>query len=116
MARIHLSAMSAEATELQTSLDSLRHGTYDPMRNRASQLLDKCADVSSWLIETYPPLGTEDAVAELSAVAGVYRLAAITFRRVLETGIGMSPSLLKTCSALLEQGIIHSERFHSLGD
>jgi len=113
-AQIQLSAMIAAAAQLQSSLDSLGEATHDPIRDRASELLDKCTDVSNWLIESHPPLGTEDAVAELSAVAGVYRLAAITFRRLLETGVGMSPSLLKTCSAMLDQGGIHSDRFHSL--
>ena len=113
-AELYLSALDAAAAQLRTSLGSLAGSSDGPIVDRSNELLDKYMDFSNWLAESAPPLGTEDAVAELSSVAGVYRLAAIGFRRLLVAGIGTSPNLLASCNALLEQGSIHSNRFHSL--
>jgi hypothetical protein len=113
-AELHLSALNAEAAQLKTALDSLARSPEGSIVDRSNYLLDKYQEFSNWLVESAPPLGTEDAVAELSSVAGVYRLAAIGFRRLLVAGKGTSPNLLKSCNALLEQGSIHSNKFHSL--
>jgi hypothetical protein len=113
-AGVHLSALNAAAAQLQISLDLLAGSPDDSFVDRSNDLLDKYLEFSNWLVESAPPLGTEDAVAELSSVAGVYRLAAIGFRRLVVAGIGTSPNLLASCNALLEQGSIHSDRFHSL--
>lgn|GEM_PF-4215769 len=113
-AELHLSALNAEAAQLQTALDSLARNPKDSIVDRSNDLLDKYLEFSNWLVESAPPLGTEDAVGELSSVAGVYRLAAIGFRRLLVAGVGTSPNLLTSCNALLEQGSIHSNKFHSL--
>ena len=113
-AELHLSALNAEAAHLQTALRSLARNPNDSIVDRSNDLLDKYLDFSNWLVESAPPLGTEDAVAELSSVAGVYRLAAIGFRRLLIAGTATSPNLLTSCNALLEQGSIHSNKFHSL--
>jgi hypothetical protein len=79
----------------------------------AEKLTAACDGVVEWLHTSPAPKGFESAEAELYAAAGVYRNAAVAFRRLAEATGEPDDVLVRACEALLRQGDHHVIAFLS---
>jgi hypothetical protein len=77
----------------------------------ASEVLNACDGLASWLDSSRAPRGFGKAEGELGAAAGVYRNSAIAFRSLPDTDVDQRRARSNACAALLEQGDYHVETF-----
>ena len=90
-------------TELETPLEA-----DDAV---ASQVVSACDSLRGWLSSSHAPRGFAKAGAELGAVAGAYRNAAVAFRSLADVDGQQQRARSAACAKLLKQGDHHVETF-----
>ena len=90
-------------TELETPLEA-----DDAV---ASQVVSACDSLRGWLSSSHAPRGFAKAGAELGAVAGAYRNAAVAFRSLADVDGQQQRARSAACAKLLKQGDHHVEIF-----
>jgi hypothetical protein len=77
----------------------------------ASQVVSACNSLRGWLSSSHAPRGFAKAGAELGAIAGAYRNAAVAFRSLADVDGEQRRARSAACAKLLKQGDHHVEIF-----
>jgi hypothetical protein len=104
------------ALRLRVALDVARDSPHPAniLEDAGAPLLAASADLLTWLQRAAVPKGTELAVAELHAAAGVYRNAAVVYPGASDLDRESREARTSACMAMLEQGEHHVAMFRAL--
>jgi hypothetical protein len=104
------------ALRVRIALDAARDSASakDILEDAGEPLLHAAAHLLAWLESAAAPSGLEIAVAELHAVAGVYRNAAVVYPGVPDLDGETREARTAACDAMLVQAEHHVAMFRAL--
>lgn len=111
-----LEPLALGALRVRVALDVARDSEHPAniVEDASAPLLSASADLLSWLNQGAVPQGTELAVAELRAAAGVYRNAAVVYPGATDLDAESRQARGAACDAMLAQGEHHIAMFRHL--